>query len=267
MTVVLAVKCAEGIVLGSDSQSTDTSGGNIAHATRSTVQKLFPLGTHIAWGATGSGGVIQRFAHFCSTVDQKQLERPLEELRPALAGFQRQLQRQVHGEVIEGFYGQQIPALGVLFAGFTGGGPWILEVTPGGEDTEYENFYAVGSAGAFARQAMASVAHYDLANRNLVEAQVIVWRALDACIEAAAWGIGRPIWLYSITEDGAMALSEAEWRGVGDSVNAWKEAERESLIGLGLGVPLPDQPAAVDEGLEPPAAGAEREPRPGDDSG
>lgn len=254
MTVVLAVQCAEGVVLGSDSQGTDTSGGNIATATRSTVSKLFPLGTHIAWGATGGGGIIQRFAHFCTTVDQAQLDRPIEELRATLAGFQRQFQRQIRAEVMEEFYGQAVPALGLLFAGYTAGRPWILEVTPGGEDTIYPDFYAVGSAGVFARQAMASVAHYDLPNRNLAEAQVIVWRALDGCIEAAAWGIGRPIWLYSVTADGAATLPEDEWRSVGDSVNAWKEAERESLIGLGLGVPLPEQAPEEDEGLEPPAA-------------
>lgn len=254
MTVVLAVRCADGVVLGSDSQGTDTSGGNIAVATRSTVQKLFPLGTHVAWGATGGAGIIQRFAHFCTTVDQEQLDCPIEELRGTLAGFQRQLQRGVQGEIIQGFYGQEVPALGVLFAGFTAGRPWILEVTAGGEDTEYPDYYAVGSGGVFARQAMTSVAHYDLPNRNLAEAQVIVWRALDACIEASAWGLGRPIWLYSVTADGANSLPENEWRAVGDSVNAWKEAERESLIGLGLGVPLPEQPPAEDEGLEPPPA-------------
>lgn len=91
----------------------------------------------------------------------------------------------------------------MLFAGFTGGRPWILEVTPGGEDTEYENYYAVGSGGTFAKQAMASVAHYDLPKRNLAEAQVIVWRALAACFETAAFGIGLPIWLYSLTAEGA----------------------------------------------------------------
>jgi proteasome beta subunit len=252
MTVVLAVRCADGVVLGSDSQGTDTSGGNIAVATRITVQKLFPLGTHIAWGATGGTGITQRFQHFCTTVDQTQLDRPIEDLRATLRGFQSDLQRAVQQEIIPGF--QEIPQLGVLLAGFSGGRPWILELTPGGEDTEYPDYYAVGSGGVFARQAMASVAHYDLPNRNLSEAQVIVWRALDACIEAAAWGLGRPIWLYSITADGASSLPEDEWRAVGDSVNAWKEAERESLIGLGLGVPLPERPAAADEGLEPPIA-------------
>jgi proteasome beta subunit len=252
VTVVLAVRCADGVVLGSDSQGTDTSGGNIAFATRSTVAKLFPLGTHIAWGATGGTGITQRFAHFSQGVDQQLLDHPIEDLRATLRGFQSQLQRQVQQEIIPGF--QEVPLLGVLFAGFTAGRPWILEVTPGGEDTEYTDSYAVGSGGVFAKQAMASVAHYDLPNRNLSEAQAIVWRALDACIEAAAWGLGSPIWLYSVTADGAASLPEDEWRAVEDTVNTWKEAEKDSLIGLGLGVPLQEQPAADDEGLEPPAA-------------
>lgn len=259
MTVVLAVRCADGIVLGSDSQATDTSGGDVAVATRLTVPKLFPLGTHIAWGGTGGAGIIQRFAHFCTTVDQAMLDRPIEDLRGTLRGFQHALQVEVMGEIIQG---QQVPTLGVLFAGVTGGRPWILEVTAAGEDTEYPDFYAVGSGGVFAKQAMASVAHYNLPSRNLAEAQVIVWRALDNCIETSAFGIGHPISLYSLTAEGATALTEAECRSVGDTVNAWKEAERDSLIGLGLGVPVPEAEPEEDEGLEPPpaAAGPEEEP-------
>ena len=238
-------------MLASDSQGTDTSGGDLAFATKHTVEKLYPLGTHIAWGGTGSAGVIQRFAHFCSTVAQEQLEQPIEELRGSLATYQRSLQQQVRHEVMEGFYGQQVPALGVLFAGYTGGRGWILELTPGGEDTVYDEYYAVGSGSTFARQAMTSVAHYDLMTRNLVEAEVIAWRALDGCIQASAWGIGHPIWMYTVTADGARALDENELRSVRDAVNAWKAAEHDSLLGLGLGAPLPASDAPADMGLDP----------------
>jgi proteasome beta subunit len=251
LTVVLAVKCREGVVLAADSQATDTSGGNLSFATKHPMDKLFPLGTHIAWGGTGSGGIIQRFGHFCTEVPQGVLDTPIEELRETLAGFQRNMQQQVRGEIIEGFYGQQVPALGVLFAGYTGGRPWILEVTPGGEDTEYNEYYSVGSGGVFAQQAMISVTHYDVRNRNLAEAEVIAWRALDGTIEASAFGIGHPITMYSITDQGARALSEDDLRGVRDTVNTWKAAERDSLVGLGLGAPLPAVAEPDDTGLEP----------------
>jgi ATP-dependent protease HslVU (ClpYQ) peptidase subunit len=43
-----------------------------------------------------------------------------------------------------------------------------LEVTAAGEDTEYDSYYAIGSGGTFANQAMTAVAHYDVLNRSLV---------------------------------------------------------------------------------------------------
>lgn len=101
-------------------------------------------------------------------------------------------------------------------------------------------------------QAMASVVHYDLRNRNLAEAQVIAWRALDGCIEAAAWGIGKPILICSVTPNGVQLLNPDELKSVEDSVNAWKAAELEALGALGLGgVAAGEDEPAKDEGLEP----------------
>ena len=49
MTVVLALRCADGIVMASDSQITDGGRGLTYPA-----QKLHPLGKHAAWGGSGS---------------------------------------------------------------------------------------------------------------------------------------------------------------------------------------------------------------------
>ena len=53
MTVVLAVRCANGIVLASDSQITDPGRGLSYPA-----QKLHALGNHAAWGGSGSRAVL-----------------------------------------------------------------------------------------------------------------------------------------------------------------------------------------------------------------
>ncbi|MDF2825162.1 MAG: hypothetical protein K0R68_2570, partial [Mycobacterium sp.] len=53
MTVVLAIKCANGIVVASDSQITDPGRGLSYPA-----QKLHPLGAHAAWGGSGSRAVL-----------------------------------------------------------------------------------------------------------------------------------------------------------------------------------------------------------------
>lgn len=115
MTVVLSVRCAEGLVLASDSQATDMSSGNIVFATKQTVQKLFPLGSSIAWGATGSSGLVQRFDHLLKQLDPDDLQKPIEELRAILANEQRKLQAQAISETQPAF--GQPPQIGVLFAG------------------------------------------------------------------------------------------------------------------------------------------------------
>ena len=53
MTVVLALRCADGIVLASDSQITDPGRGVSYPA-----QKLHPLGDNAAWGGSGSRAVL-----------------------------------------------------------------------------------------------------------------------------------------------------------------------------------------------------------------
>jgi proteasome beta subunit len=249
MTVVLAVSCAQGIVIASDGQATDLSAGNLATATKSVVQKLFPLGGNIVWGATGSAGLIQRFDANLRGLDQDTLRMPVDDLRHILAEQQRQLQRQAVTEVVQGVPNASTPLVEPLFAGYTDKRAWILEVTAGGEDTVYDDMYAVGSGGVFAKQALAGVAHYDLPNRSMDEAQLIAWRAIDDCIAGSAFGIGHPIRMFSVTEKGAVRLDDAELRGVEDSVNGWKESELDALRGLGFGSSVLEVPA--DPGISP----------------
>ena len=53
VTVVLALRCADGLVLASDSQITDPGRGLSYPA-----QKLHGLGNHAAWGGSGSRAVL-----------------------------------------------------------------------------------------------------------------------------------------------------------------------------------------------------------------
>src|SRR5688572_32541419 len=53
MTVVIALRCADGIVMGSDSQITDPGLGLTYQD-----QKLHPLGERAAWGGSGSRAAL-----------------------------------------------------------------------------------------------------------------------------------------------------------------------------------------------------------------
>lgn len=229
------------------------AGGNLVFSTRKAVQKIRRLSDYVAWGATGNEGLSQRFEHACAAIDPAELERPIAELRATLANVQRALQRAAIAEVNHGVPGAQLTTVSPLFAGYTSGEPWILEVTAGGEDTVYNDYYAVGSGGPFAQAAMVSVAHHDVRNRNLDEAKAIVWRAIDGCIQTSAFGLGPPISLCTVTAAGVQMLSSEDVRGVEDSVNAWKAAETDALGGLGLGAATAGgEEPEEDEGVDPP---------------
>ena len=53
MTVVLAIRCADGLVLAADSQITDADRG-LSYPAR----KLHHLGDHAAWGGSGARAVL-----------------------------------------------------------------------------------------------------------------------------------------------------------------------------------------------------------------
>src|SRR5215212_5873575 len=59
MTLVLALRCRDGVVLASDGQATSEAAGQ---PTRQPVGKLFDVGGRIAWGAAGSVGLQQALA-------------------------------------------------------------------------------------------------------------------------------------------------------------------------------------------------------------
>src|SRR5690606_10491057 len=62
VTVVLAVRCTDGLVLGADSQITEKDRGMTFPA-----QKLHALGDHAAWGGSGARGVLGELAEALST--------------------------------------------------------------------------------------------------------------------------------------------------------------------------------------------------------
>lgn len=257
MTVVLAVPCGEGVVLASDAQAMDPPGGNplagaTGFATKFSVEKLYSLGTNIAWGGTGDHGAIQRLDIALRQLNPDQLVLPIDQLRSAIREAHLAFRQQLTSEAQRA--GSQPPAVEALYAGFSDGRAWILELTNDCKDTVYDDPYAVGSGGPFAKLAMAAVAHFDLPHRSLDEAQLIAWRALDGCIAASAYGIGHPIRMFTVTSGGARKLTAEEEQSLRDSVNIWKSDELEALKGLGRGATTREDVPKPDEGLELPNA-------------
>src|SRR5690349_21314036 len=120
MTVVLAIMCANGIAMASDSQITDPGRGLSYPA-----QKLHPLGKHAAWGGSGSRAVLydveQIFtAQADAVVEAKDVGHDLQaRVLPVLKHHYANFIPDVPGQETAG-----TPATYVLAAGYAGETPF-----------------------------------------------------------------------------------------------------------------------------------------------
>ncbi|MET0698138.1 MAG: proteasome protein [Mycobacterium sp.] len=229
MTVVLAIRCADGVVIASDSQITDSARG-LSFA----AQKLHPLGTHAAWGGSGSRAVLYDVekifdAEPDAIVGAPDVGRAVQErVLPVFKHHYENFIEHVPGEKAAGS-----AATYVMAAGYAGDVPFIVDVDPNGLVGHYEEtgFHAVGSGSAMAQQAQALLAHFRMSERSVDYGVVAALRVLDA-LDATSPSVGGPMDVCRITPDGAKHLDPDEIAKVREQVNRWVELERSALDGL-----------------------------------
>jgi proteasome beta subunit len=227
MTVVLALRCADGVVLGSDSQITDSARGLSYPA-----QKLHSFGDSAAWGGSGSRAVLfdleQLFDSSAPAVlGSENVGHALQErVVPVLRRHYDQFVEQVPGEKQSG----ATPATYVLVAGYAGGQPFIVDIDPHGLIGRYEEvgFHAVGSGSAMAQQAGALLAHFQMTERDVDYGVVAVVRILDT-LRITSPSIGGPVDICRITADSVDALSEKDVDRVRKQVERWSGLEGKAL--------------------------------------
>lgn len=234
MTVVIAIRCSDALVMASDSQATEAH-PNVHQRVRRETDKVFPLGGRVLWGASGMGSVI-------------------EELGEALPGHERSIERSTNipstvkrpvKTVLKNHYDgfvrvpevplseQSLPVASVLFAGYDGNDdPYIVEVDHNCNASRYEDegFHAIGSGASFAQMSNALLAHFEVAQRPLAHGLLVAYRVLDAVINTSAYGVGGPIQLWQLTrESGAEHIRDEELSQIQAQVGGWQTLERESL--------------------------------------
>src|ERR1700751_4335790 len=142
MTLVVALKAADGVALVSDGQATveDT-----IRRTRSSTNKLFDLHGRIAFGCSGDSGLQQRVVRALEQgVSAEQCSLPIDELRPHLLRVVNGVQKQAVEEHVP-LTEKALPAhVEVLFAGFSNGEPWVYEIGVTGKDEVHPNGEAIG---------------------------------------------------------------------------------------------------------------------------
>ncbi len=229
MTVVLSIVCADGLVMASDSQVTDSARGMSYPA-----QKLHDLGEHGAWGGSGARSVLldlERIfdASAAAILEGEDVGRELQErVIPVLRHHYERFIVDVPGEETKG-----TPSAYVLAAGYSHGDPFVIEINPNGMVSHYEDvgFHAIGSGAAMAQQAGALLAHFDMTERAVDYGVVAAVRTLDA-LAMTSPSVGAEIDVCRIVPEGARHLDADEVTEVRELVARWGEAEQKALDDL-----------------------------------
>lgn len=234
MTVVLALRCEDGLVLASDSQVTE-SDRSMSYPDR----KLHPLGDRGAWGGSGARSVLHELEDIFADeaqeiIDAGDVGRALQErVVPVLRHHYEWFIEDVPGEQMDG-----TPSAYVLAAGYSGDDPFIVKVDPTGLVARYEDvgFHAIGSGAPMAQQAAALLGHFQMDERDVDYGVLAVVRVLDA-LKASQPMVGGPLNVARITPDGVHHLDPDEIDEVRGHVRRWEDADQRALDSLFDGDP------------------------------
>ena len=238
MTLVLAIACDDGIVIGSDSAFSEAEIG-----TKHPSAKIKQLcDCPILYGASGDVGLAQKVDEALKAYKPKTLLKQIRSGIKSLVVLELKASIEQHVPYPNPSF-HLPPAVILLFAGVLDGHPWILEIERDARDTLYDesmgNFAAIGSgkllAHAFFRP------HFGT-KRTLRTGKVLAYRVLDDAISIAGAGLALPLHVHTISGGGTVTeIGEAEMTELNNTVNAWREIERDSL-GRALS-PAADEPA------------------------
>lgn len=227
-TLILALGCTDGIVIGTDSASSDTSSG-----TKQPVLKVHQVGNlPIVCGGSGDGGLIQKIHQQLEDEGDKLMGtnfmKTRKNIRRAVLLEQKDA-KDNHLPQSPPF--NEPPTATFLFACIQNRTPFVLEIEVDARDTVYDanygSFTAIGSGKGLAQVAMRSHLY---AERNLEAGKVIAYRVLEDSIDLAAAYLSKPIHLYTIDLDkNVKKLSDEETSALSASCGLWRQYERDSL--------------------------------------
>jgi 20S proteasome alpha/beta subunit len=226
VTVVLAIRCIDGIVIASDSQITDPGRGVSYPA-----QKLHALGKHAAWGGSGSRAVLYDIERLFDSEPDAVVE--VQDVGRALQARVLPIFKHHYANFISDVPEMKpgaTPATYVLAAGYAGGEPFIVDIDPHGLIGHHEEtgFQAVGSGAPMAQQAYALLASFQTSERGVDYGVVAALRVLEA-LDTSSPTVGPPMDICRITPEGAHHLSQDEVEQVRGQVTRWLELERRAV--------------------------------------
>lgn len=244
MTLIAAVRCRDGLILGSDSQ--ETRGERGRRLARSTQKIYEPRpGFLLAWA--GAQDVAQGFAlrlerargvsPVADRLDVKQrLHAILADLRtdPSIEG------RSDHIELLVGWWyrRENKPVALRLLSG--GAGEWVSGWEFGGLALGVER----------ASFAVSAMRYIDPTSLDLEQAKVVAFKVLRDTIATSVEGIGGGVQMGVVRARGTEMTSEADMRALSDTVDLWEARCAELLLGGTAAAPAASE--TPDRGVRPP---------------
>lgn len=226
MTLIVAVGCSDGVVIGADSASSDSEAG-----TKQEVEKVKTISNlAILYGGSGDGGLHQKIDEALADLKpHSSIKRIRQEIRKLVAPELEESRKYHVPYPAQGF--NVPPASILLFAGVLNSQPWIVEIEKDGRDTSYTKemgwFAAIGS-GKPAAQAVFRPHLYTERDLNL--GRVFAYRVLEDSIALAAAYLSKPIHLYTIALDGKISKMTAdEEKDLARTCQLWRSLEREAV--------------------------------------
>jgi len=248
MTLIVALQCADGVILASDSQSTEST-GNV----RSAVQKVFPLTDHAVWGASGSGQVIAEIRERLTNIANGA---PGTMGQCIVNGIKPILDRHYKNFINVPNQPPSSPATSVLACGVWEEAPWIVEVDAHCQYSQYESkgYHAIGSGAEPAQYAIAVLSHFQTKDNSLEYGKMVAYRVMDTVIQTSAYHVGPPIQMWTVNQSGVHQLIDEELAQLQDAVATWKAVERDTLEAVLSGrlAATPSAPQTGDPAQMPP---------------
>jgi len=227
MTLIIALKCKDGIVMASDGQATGFStGGPI----RQKIQKIFKLTDNILFGASGSVGTVQKskeiFERFAQQLNNKFDLDIRDQIRQSLFQIMKNefdRHKAFHGK------SEGAPLADILICiKLKNGNCKIWHITPDCAE-EFLDELGYGCSGIGDTFAYTLLKNYYSPEMDIERGKLVAYRVIKEAIEIGAFGLGEPIDIWTLNKETGeiKELAKEEIMALDDALLTWKETERE----------------------------------------
>lgn len=225
MTLVLGLRCRDGVVLASDSQRTD---GDV----RESVPKLFTSPAGIVWGTAGSIATQQEMYAAMSRLDVEACP-PREVGRDAIVAALKHAIQTTAAQLDDP--SPAATAAGGVFAWFSRSErrTYLLRVQNSGASEFRPNYTAVGAATpqSLAHFALSRSEHLEYSSLPLGAAEMVAFSAADDVIRGSAAGfVGGGVQIAVVSHEDSRIRSKLEVRALEDTLGAFRTHQRDYLV-------------------------------------